>query len=74
MQEMKIDFKNDDEDWTTYVFDDCAWKSAEGTTIRLAGLYGREAEFYVITDEGNQPPAKRYNPVWDGLLEILGFC
>ena len=71
---LKIDFKASDDDWGTYVFDDCEWRSIQnGPSIRLAGLYGKEAEFYVVTSEENYPPAERYNPLWDRILEILGF-
>ena len=71
---VKVDFKGTEGDWETYIFDDCGWKTVgDDSTIRLAGLYGKEAEFYVVTSPENYPPANRYNPFWDRILEILGF-
>jgi len=71
---LKIDFKASDDEWGTYVFDDCGWRSIDnGPHIRLAGLYGKEAEFYVVTSSENYPSAKKYNPFWDKILEVLGF-
>lgn len=74
-ESVKVDFKTDDEsDWNTYLFDDCQWKTVnDGPPIRLAGLYGKEAEFYVDASSGRVgSPVNRYNPFWDRILEILG--
>jgi hypothetical protein len=60
--------------WSSYIFSDCEWKSIDDDlSIKLAGLYGREAEFYVYSEtEELFPPAERFRPFWDRVLGILG--
>lgn len=72
----KIDIKEGEGSWNTFVFDDCEWKTiGDDFSIKLAGMYGREAEFYVFTDDPEhsfQAP-DTYSPFWDRILAILRF-
>lgn len=70
----KIDFREVGGPWRTFVFSDCEWRNLEGNfNVKLAGMYGREAEFYVRgTNLENLQEARRYR-FWDRILEVLGF-